>query len=115
MQNIQVQNTQIQNPLPSKSLVPMGITIGLAVFAFILGIAGFLVEIFLFHKTVSQIMPSVVRVVAIFWLLIPCGFMLGARIINKYSQKSSILPRNALTLGLLFTCVAMLWLMAGNG
>lgn len=40
--------------------------------------------------------------------------MLGAKILNKYSGKPPIQSRNALTLGLLFTCVAMLWLMAGN-
>ncbi|WP_394261917.1 hypothetical protein [Moraxella boevrei] len=104
---------------PTISLVPKGLTIGLAVFAFLLGIAGFVVKIVLFGENFQQILPSFVRMVAIFWLLIPCGFMLGARLVNRFSpiqaeQKQPIQPRNALTLGLLFSCVAMLWLMAGN-
>lgn len=99
----------------SPSIVPKGLTIGLAIFAFILSIAGFVVKLTLFGETFQQILPSLVRVIAIFWLLIPCGFMLGARIINKYSNKPAIQPRNALTLGLLISCVAMLWFMAGNG
>lgn len=98
-----------------KALVPIGVTIGLLVFALILGVAGFVVKIVLFGETIAQVLPQLVRMVAIFWLLIPCGFMLGAKIINKFSGKLPILPRNALTLGLLISCVSMLWLMAGNG
>lgn len=106
---------QQQNTSNEKSLVPIGVTLGLGAFALILGMAGFLVKVVLFGETMAQMLPQFVRVVAIFWLLIPCGFMLGARIVNKFSGKSPILPRNALTLGLLISCVAMLWLMAGNG
>lgn len=98
-----------------KSLVPIGVTFGLGIFALILGLAGFVVKIVLFGETMAQVLPQFVRIVAIFWLLIPCGFMLGARIVNKFSGKPPILPRNALTLGLLISCVSMLWLMAGNG
>ncbi|ELA09676.1 hypothetical protein MOMA_04700 [Moraxella macacae 0408225] len=103
---------------PAISLVPKSFTIGLGAFAFLLGIAGFVVKILLFGESFNQILPSFMRVVAIFWLLIPCGFILGAKIINRFlpmqEQKQPIQPRNALTLGLLFSCVAMLWLMAGN-
>lgn len=106
---------QQQNTSNEKSLVPIGVTLGLGAFALILGMAGFFVKIVLFGETMAQMLPQFVRVVAIFWLLIPCGFMLGARIVNKFSGKPPILPRNALTLGLLISCVAMLWLMASNG
>lgn len=106
------ENNDLINQPPS--IVPKGLTLGLAIFAFLLGIAGFVVEIVLFGRTFAEILPNFIRVIAIFWLLIPCGFMLGAKILNKYSGKPPIQSRNALTLGLLFTCVAMLWLMAGN-
>lgn len=93
------------------SLVPKGLTVGLAIFAVLLGLAGFGFRL-LFGDTLSQILPSLISTIGIFWLGIPFGFVLGSKLLNRYSGRPPIQARNALTLGLLFSCVAMLWLMA---
>lgn len=93
------------------SLVPKGLTLGLAIFAVLLGLAGFGFRL-MFGDTLSSILPSLMMTIAVFWVGIPLGFVLGAKILNRYSGRPPIQNRNALTLGLLFSCVAMLWMMA---
>lgn len=96
---------------PQKSLVPKGLTIGLTIFAVILGLAGFGFRLAL-GDTFEQILPSLMMTIGIFWIFIPAFFVIGSKILNQYSGKPPIQTRNALTLGLLFTCVAMLWMMS---
>lgn len=93
------------------SLVPKGLTIGLAVFALILGLAGFGFRLYM-GETLSAILPSLLVTGLVFWVLIPAFFMLGSLLLNRFSGKPPIQTRNALTLGLLFSCVAMLWMMS---
>lgn len=102
-----------QNALSIKgvSLVPIGLTIGLAVFAVILCLAGFGFRLML-GESLHDILPTLVINILIFWFGIPLFFMIGSKIINRFSGKPPIQNRNALTLGLLFSCVAMLWLMS---
>lgn len=94
-----------------KSLVPKGLTIGLAIFAVILGLAGFGFRLAL-GETFADVLPNLIMTAAIFWVFVPSFFIIGSKILNKFSGKPPIQTRNALTLGLLFTCVAMLWLMS---
>ena len=93
------------------SVVPKGLTVGLMVFAMILGLAGFGFRLAIGEKFVD-ILPNLLMTIGIFWVVIPSLFVLGAKVLNKYSGKPPIHACNALTLGLLFTCVAMLWLMS---
>lgn len=93
------------------NLVPKGLTIGLAIFAMILGLAGFGFRLAVGEKLVD-ILPNLLVTVGIFWVFVPSFFVLGSKVLNKYSGKPPIQTRNAMTLGLLFTCVAMLWLMS---
>ena len=93
------------------SLVPKNLTIGLAIFAIVLGMAGHGFRL-AFGESLSQILPSLLPTVAIFWVGIPLGFVIGAKVLSYFSKSDPIQPRNALTLGLLFSCVAMLWLMS---
>lgn len=93
------------------SLVPKGLTIGLAIFAVLLGLAGFGFRL-LFGDSLSQILPSLISTIGIFWIGFPLGFVLGSKILNRYSGRPPVQARNALTLGLLSSCVTMLWLMA---
>ena len=95
----------------SPSVVPKGLTIGLAIFAVLLGLAGFGFRL-MFGDSLSSMLPSLVSTIAIFWLGIPLAFVVGSQVLNRYSGRAPIQNRNALTLGLLFSCVAMLWMMA---
>lgn len=96
---------------PKLSVVPIGVTIGLGIFAIILGLAGFGFRLMMGERWVD-ILPNLLVTVLIFWVLVPSFFVLGAKVVNRFSHKPPILMQNALTLGLLFTCVAMLWLMS---
>lgn len=104
----------IQSGSSSKAaaaVVPKRFTIGLAIFALILGLAGFVFRL-IFGESLQQILPNLLVTGLIFWVLLPSGFMLGAKLLNQFSGRPPILMRNALTLGLLFSCVAMLWMMS---
>lgn len=103
----------IADPKAKTVLVPKHITIGLGIFAVILGLGGFAFRLAM-GEDFSSIMPSLIKVVLIFWLGIPLFFVIGAKVMNRFSGKPPIQSHNAVTLGLLFTCVAMLWMMAGN-
>ena len=93
------------------SLVPKGVTIGLAIFAIVLTLAGFVFRLAL-GETLSAILPNVLITTLVFWVGIPLFFVAGAKIVNRFTHRPPIQTRNALTLGLLSTCVTMLWLMS---
>lgn len=93
------------------SLVPHSLTIGLAIFAVILCLAGFVFRL-LFGESFSDILPTLIINMLVFWLGIPAFFWLGSKILNKFSNNLPIQTRNAITLGLLFSCVSMLWFMS---
>ncbi|MGP5541233.1 hypothetical protein ACTXMH_01545 [Psychrobacter celer] len=92
-----------------RSLVPKGITIGLAVFALVLSLAGYGFRLML-GEDVETVLRHAAVIVPAFVLGIPLFFWLGSRLLNKV-KGMHIETRNALTLGWLTACVAMLWLM----
>lgn len=91
------------------TLVPKGVTIGLAVFALILSLSGYGFRLLLGDE-VSVVLWHAAVVVPAFVLGVPLLFWLGAQVMNKVTG-SHIQTRNALTLGWLTACVSMLWLM----
>ena len=94
------------------SLVPLGVTVGLALFALILSLAGYGVRLALGEDTAVVLKHAAVLVPA-FVIGIPLLFWLGALLMNKITG-SNVHRRNAWTLGWLTACVAMLWLMGTN-
>ncbi len=92
-----------------RSLVPKSITIGLAVFALVLSLAGYGFRLMI-GDDVGTVLRHAAVVVPAFVLGIPLFFWLGSRLLNKV-KGMHIETRNALTLGWLTACVAMLWLM----
>lgn len=98
-----------QNEPKKPSLVPRGITIGLAVFALVLSLAGYG-----FRLMVGDDMATVLRHAAViipaFMIGIPLFFWLGSRILNKL-KGLNIATWNAISLGYLTSCISMLWLM----
>lgn len=93
----------------SRSLVPKGITIGLAVFALVLSLAGYGFRLMIGDDP-SNVLRHAAVVVPAFVLGIPLLFWLGSRLMNKV-RGMNIETRNALSLGWLTACVSMLWLM----
>lgn len=91
------------------SLVPKGLTIGLAVFAVILSLAGYVFRV-LAGDPFKEVLQHAMVLVPFFVVVIPAGFWLGAVIMNKI-KGMHIQRRNALTLGWLISCVTMLWFM----
>ncbi len=103
-------STNKQNDqLKARSLVPKGITIGLAVFALVLSLAGYAFRL-LIGEDVSAVLLHAAVVVPAFVIGVPLLFWLGSRLMNKV-RGMNIETRNALSLGWLTSCVAMLWLM----
>ncbi|MEN6669248.1 hypothetical protein AAJP47_02615 [Psychrobacter sp. B38] len=92
-----------------RSLVPKGITIGLAIFALVLSLAGYGFRLMV-GDDVGTVLRHAAVIVPTFVLGIPLFFWLGSRVVNKV-KGLNIETRNALTLGWLTACVAMLWLM----
>ncbi|WP_201586342.1 hypothetical protein [Psychrobacter jeotgali] len=92
-----------------RSLVPKGITIGLAIFALVLSLAGYGFRLMVGEEPASVLQHAAV-VVPAFVLGIPFLFWLGSQALNKF-RGMHIETRNALSLGWLTACVAMLWLM----
>ena len=92
-----------------RSLVPKSITIGMAIFALVLSLAGYG-----FRLMVGDDFATVLRhaavVVPIFMLGIPLFFWVGSRILNKV-KGLRIESWNAISLGYLTSCISMLWLM----
>lgn len=94
---------------PSKSLVPKGITIGLAIFALILSLAGYVFRLIV-GDDLMEVLAHAAVIVPAFVIGIPLFFWVGSRIVNKV-KGLHIESRNALTLGWLTACISMLWLM----
>lgn len=94
---------------PQGSLVPKGLTIGLAVFALVLSLAGYVFRLMI-GDDVGVVLRHAAVVIPTFVIGIPLFFWLGSRVLNKV-KGLHIETRNALTLGWLTACVSMLWLM----
>lgn len=109
------QNNQSPNPKNSTnqpnqiSLIPKGITIGLAIFSLLLSLSGYAFRLAMGDK-LSDVLRHAIIIVPCFVIIIPLLFWLGASLMNRW-KKTNIQVRNALTLGWLISCVAILWLM----
>lgn len=102
-------------PDNQNALVPQGLTLGLGVFAVLLASAWMAMSVWSgsrIGQDVYSLLPRILLICAFFLVAVPLGFVVGARVLNRFSGKPAIYDRNALTLGLLFTCVAMLWVMS---
>lgn len=91
------------------SLIPIGITIGLAIFALILALAGYAFRLIAGHDT-SEVLRHAAVVVSFFMIVVPALFVGGAKLLNRFNH-TNIQTRNAITLGLLMSCVALLTIM----
>ena len=91
------------------SLVPKGITIGMAAFALVLSLAGYGFRL-LIGDDVGEVLRHAAVIVPAFMIGIPLFFWLGSRILNKF-KGLHIASWNAISLGYLTSCIAMLWLM----
>ena len=105
-----MQNVKQQNPdLQPRSLVPKGITIGLAMFALILSLAGYGFRLMVGDDT-GEVLRHAAVIVPAFMLGIPLLFWIGSRLLNKV-KGMDIATWNAISLGYLTSCISMLWLM----
>lgn len=93
----------------ASSLVPKGITIGMAAFALVLSLAGYGFRL-LIGDDVGEVLRHAAVIVPAFMIGIPLFFWLGSRILNKL-KGLHIASWNAISLGYLTSCIAMLWLM----
>ena len=100
---------QHQNEPQKRSLVPRGITIGLAMFALILSLAGYGFRLMV-GDDVEAVLHNAAVIVPSFMLGIPLFFWIGSRIVNKV-KGLHIEGWNAISLGYLTSCISMLWLM----
>jgi ABC-type spermidine/putrescine transport system permease subunit II len=100
-----------QQPLAAekRSLVPRGITIGLAVLSLVLSLAGYAFRLIAGHE-VAEVMLHASMLVPAFVIGIPVLFWIGSRIFNKI-QGTHIEVWNAISLGYLTSCISLLWLM----
>ena len=105
MQNVEQQNQNVQ----PRSLVPKGITIGLAMFALILSLAGYGFRLMVGDDT-GEVLRHAAVIVPAFMLGIPLLFWIGSRLLNKV-KGMDIATWNAISLGYLTSCISMLWLM----
>lgn len=96
-------------PQNQPSLVPLGITIGLGVFALILSLAGYGFRLLAGHDAMMVLRHAMI-VVPFFMIVIPSIMVGGAWLMNKYTA-TTIHTRNAWTLGWLLSCVALLTIM----
>ena len=97
--------------LKPRSLVPKGITIGLAIFALVLSLAGYGFRL-LAGDNIGDVLRHAAVLVPAFVLGIPFLFWVGSRLFNKLNG-THIESRNAISLGYLTACISMLWLMGG--
>ena len=91
------------------SLIPMGVTVGLGVFAFLLALAGYGFRL-LSGEPVATVVRHALVVVSFFLIVVPSAFVGGSMLLNRL-QNTHIHPRNAWTLGLLTSVVAILSIM----
>ena len=103
MQEMKLQDTT------KPSLVPMGLTIGLGLFALILALAGYGFRL-LAGDELSAVLRHALVVVSFFIIVVPALFVLGAKFLKRL-KGTTIQSRNAITLGLLMSCVALLTIM----
>ncbi|TWV83378.1 hypothetical protein [Moraxella sp. VT-16-12] len=103
------QSTSTNQPTTPPSLVPLGLTISLAIFALILACAGYGFRLLAGHD-VGSVLRHALVVVSFFVIVVPCAFVGGAKLMNTFKH-TNIQTRNALTLGLLISCVAILTIM----
>lgn len=103
------QNAPISQNSKLPSLVPMGLTIGLGVFALLLALAGYGFRL-LAGDEVGKVVRHALVVVSFFMIVVPSLFVGGSKLMNKY-KGTNIQTRNALTLGFLMSCVALLTIM----
>lgn len=108
IQGASAANYDSQQPKP-RSLVPKGITIGMAAFALVLSLAGYGFRLMV-GDDVGAVLRHAAVVVPAFVLGIPLLFWLGSRVFNKLNNMN-IESRNAVSLGYLTSCVSLLWLM----
>ena len=94
---------------PQRSFVPKGITVGLAMFALILSLAGYGFRLMV-GDDVETVLRHAAVIVPAFMLGIPLFFWVGSRILNKV-KGLHIESWNAISLGYLTSCISMLWLM----
>lgn len=92
-----------------KSVVPIGLTVGLMIFALLLSLAGYGFRL-LAGDDLGVVVRHAVVVVSFFLIVVPSGFVAGAKLLNHFKQ-ADIQTRNAWTLGLLTSCVAILSIM----
>lgn len=90
------------------TLVPAGITVGLAVFAVVLSLGSFIPM-----PAAERSIGLIALVFAVHVLIIPSAFVLGGWVMAKVTN-DQIAWRNSLSLGLLISCVWMLWKMGSN-
>ena len=105
IQNVEQQNQDLQ----PRSLVPKGITIGLAMFALILSLAGYGFRLMV-GDDAGEVLRHAVVIVPAFMIGIPFLFWIGSLILNKV-KGMNIATWNAISLGYLTSCISMLWLM----
>ncbi len=105
MQHIKQQNTDLQ----PRSLVPKGITIGLAAFALVMSLAGYGFRLLAGH-TVNEVLLHAAVLVPAFVIGIPLLFWLGSHLFNKLNG-TDIAGWNAISLGYLTSCISLLWIM----
>ena len=91
------------------SLVPRGITIGMAAFALVLSLAGYGFRL-LIGEDVGEVLRHAAVIVPAFMIGIPLFFWVGSRILNKV-KGLHIASWNAISLGYLTSCISILWLM----
>ena len=98
-----------QASLSSPSLVPKGITIGMAAFALVLSLSGY-GFLLLIGEDVGEGLRHAAVIVPAFMIGIPLFFWVGSRILNKV-KGLHIASWNAISLGYLTSCISILWLM----
>lgn len=94
---------------PDVSVVPKAYTIGLAIMAVLLSTAGYGFRLALGDPW-QEVITHAVVIIPVFIFGFPTAMWLGAKIFTHITG-NAIHHRNAITLGLLLSCVTMLWLM----
>lgn len=98
-----------ETDLASKSVIPLGVTIGLFISTVVLSVAGYGFRL-MAGDAVSEVVSHAIKVVPFFVFVVPMLIWLGSLILNKMG-KANIHARNAWTLGWLLSTVAMLSIM----
>lgn len=98
-----------KNQIDNKTTVPWGLTIGLGVFVFLLSGAGYAIRL-LVEKDPWAVLSQAALVMSLFLFGVPALMCLGAYIMNKI-QGTTIVMKNAWTLGWLLSCVGLLCIM----